>query len=83
MSSNAPLPRFKLPKRQVLIRLALAVIAAAIAFNIHHSLIPMFKGSLSQATPPPEIQNVLAGKRKIVILGDSITEAGKYPGGYV
>jgi lysophospholipase L1-like esterase len=67
----------------VLIRLALAVIAAAIAFTIPHSLIPMFKESLSEATPPPEIQNLLAGKPKIVIVGDSITEAGKYPGGYV
>ncbi len=76
-------PRPKLPKQQVLIRLALAVIAAIIAFNIPHSLIPVFKESVSKATPPPEIQNVLAGKRKIVIVGDSITEAGKYPGGYV
>jgi len=76
-------PRPKLPNRQVLIRLALAVIAAVIAFNIPHSLIPMFKKSVSQATSPPEIQNVLAGKRKIVIVGDSITEAGKYPGGYL
>ena len=67
----------------MLIRLALALIAAAIAFHIPHSLIPMFKKSLSEATPPPEIQNVLAGKRKIVIVGDSITEAGKYPGGFV
>ena len=67
----------------MLIRLALAVIAAAIAFNIPHSLIPMFKESLSEATPPPEIQNLLAGKPKIVTVGDSITEAGKYPGGYV
>ena len=83
MSPNAPSPRPKLPKRQVFIRLALAVITAIIAFNIPHSLIPVFKESVSQATPPPEIQNVLAGKRKIVIVGDSITEAGKYPGGYV
>ena len=83
MSPNGRSPRAKLPNRQVLIRLALAVIAAVIAFNLPHSLIPMFKESLSQATPPPEIQNVLAGKRKIVIVGDSITEAGKYPGGYV
>ena len=83
MSPNAPSPRPKLPNRQVLIRLALAVIAAVIALNIPHSLIPMFKESVSQATPPPEIQNVLAGKRKIVIVGDSITEGGKYPGGYV
>ena len=83
MSPNVPSPRPKLPNRQVLIRLALAVIAAVIALNIPHSLIPMFKESLSQATPPPEIQNVLAGKRKIVIVGDSITEGGKYPGGYV
>jgi lysophospholipase L1-like esterase len=66
----------------VLIRLALAVIAV-IAFNIPHSLIPMFKEFVSQATPPPEIQNILAGKRKIVMVGDSITEGGKYPGGYV
>ena len=85
MSPNAPSPRPKLPNRQQLIRLALAVIAAVIAFNIPHSLIPMFefKGFVSQATPPPEIQNVLAGKRKIVIVGDSITEGGKNPGGYV
>ncbi len=67
----------------MLIRLAIAVIAAVIAFNIPHSLIPMFKESLSEARPTPEIQNVLAGKRKIVTVGDSITEAGKYPGGYV
>jgi lysophospholipase L1-like esterase len=83
MSPNVRSPRPKLPLRQVLIRLALAVIAGVIAFNIPHSLIPMFKESLSKATPPPEIQNVLAGKRKIVIVGDSITEGGKYPGGYV
>jgi len=83
MSANVRSPRPKTPKQQVLIRLALAVIAAVIAFNIPHSLIPMFKESVSEATSPPEIQNVLAGKRKIVIVGDSITEAGKYPGGYV
>ena len=83
MSPNVPSPRPKLPNRQVLIRLAVAVIAAVIALNIPHSLIPMFKEFVSQATPPPEIQNVLAGKRKIVIVGDSITEGGKYPGGYV
>ena len=83
MSPNVPSPRPKLPNRQVLIRLALAVIAAVIALNIPNSLIPMFKEFVSQATPPPEIQNVLAGKRKIVIVGDSITEGGKYPGGYV
>ena len=83
MSPNRRSPRPKLPNRQVLIRLALAVIAAVIALNIPYSLIPMFKESVSEATPPPEIQNVLAGKRKIVTVGDSITEAGKYPGGYV
>ena len=83
MSPNVPSPRPKLPNRQVLIRLAVVVIAAVIALNIPHSLIPMFKEFVSQATPPPEIQNVLAGKRKIVIVGDSITEGGKYPGGYV
>ena len=76
-------PRPKLPNRQVLIRLAPAVIAAVIACKIPHSLIPMFKESLSEATPPPEIQNAIAGKRKIVIVGDSMTEAGKYPGGSV
>ncbi len=43
----------------------------------------MFKESLSEATPTPEIQNLLVGKRKIVTVGDSITEAGKYPGGHV
>jgi acyl-CoA thioesterase-1 len=64
-------------------RLALALIAAIIAFNIHNSLIPVFKESISEATPQPEIHNILAAKRKIVTVGDSITEAGKYPGGYV
>ena len=83
MSPNVPSPRPKLPNRQVLIRLAVVVIAAVIALNLPHPLIPMFKEFVSQATPPPEIQNVLAGKRKIVIVGDSITEGGKYPGGYV
>ena len=83
MSPNVPSPRPKHPHRQVLIRLALAVIAVVIAFHIPHSLNPMFKKSVSEATPPPEIQNVLAGKRKIVIVGDSITEAGKNPGGSV
>jgi len=83
MSPNMLSPRPKLPNRQVLIRLALAVIAAVIAFDIPHSLNPMFKKFVSQAAPPPEIQNVLAGKRKIVIVGDSITQAGKNPGGYV
>lgn len=78
-----PSPRPKSRLRQVLIRLAIAVIAAVIAFNLPHSLILVFKESVSQATPAPEIQNFLAGKRKIVIVGDSITEAGKYPGGYV
>ncbi|MEG5056735.1 SGNH/GDSL hydrolase family protein [Microcoleus sp. A2-C5] len=76
-------PRPQSPLKQVLIRLALAVIAVVIIFNIPHSLIPMFKEPVSEASPPPEIQNVLAGKRKIVTVGDSITEAGKYPGGYV
>ncbi|MEG4577681.1 hypothetical protein QUA56_34195 [Microcoleus sp. N3A4] len=76
-------PRPKSRLRQVLIRLALAVIAAVIAFNIPHSLIPVFKEFVSEATPPPEIQNLLAGQRKIVTVGDSITEPGKYPGGYV
>jgi lysophospholipase L1-like esterase len=61
MSRNGLSPPFKLPNRQLLIRLALAVIAAVIACNIPHSLISMFKESVSQATPPPEIQNVLAG----------------------
>ena len=76
-------PRPKPPLKQVLIRLALVVIAIYIAINIPHSLIPMFKEPISEASPPPEIQNVLAGKRKIVTIGDSITEAGQYPGGYV
>ncbi|MBW3584927.1 MAG: lipolytic protein G-D-S-L family, partial [Cyanobacteria bacterium 0813] len=66
-------PRPKPRLRQVLIKLAIAVITAIIAFNIPHSLIPVFKEAVSEATPPPEIQNVLAGKRKIVTVGDSIT----------
>ncbi|MEG4943725.1 SGNH/GDSL hydrolase family protein, partial [Microcoleus sp. F4-D5] len=48
----------------------------------YNSLIPVFKESVSKATPP-EIQNAIAGRRKIVTVGDSITEAGKYPGGCV
>jgi len=83
MSPNVQSPRPKSPLKQVLIRIALAVIAAIIAFNIPHSLFPVFTTPVSEASPPPEIQNVLAGKRKIVTVGDSITEAGKYPGGYV
>ena len=83
MSLNARSPRPKPPIKQVLIKLALAVIAIFIVINIPHSLIPVFKEPVSEASPPPEIQNVLAGKRRIVTLGDSITEAGKYPGGYV
>ncbi|MCY7384184.1 MAG: SGNH/GDSL hydrolase family protein [Microcoleus sp. CAN_BIN18] len=83
MSPNVQSPRPKSPLKQVLIRIALAVIAAIIAFNIPHSLFPVFTEPVSKASPPPEIQNVLAGKRKIVTVGDSITEAGKYPGGYV
>ena len=75
MSANARSPRPKPRLRQVLIRVAIAVIAAVIAFNLPHSLIPVFKESVSQATPAPEIQNVLASKRKIVTVGDSITEA--------
>jgi acyl-CoA thioesterase I len=83
MSANARSPRPKPPLKQVLIRFALALIAAFITFNIPHSLIPVFQEPVSEASPPPEIQNVLAGKRRIVAIGDSITEAGKYPGGYV
>ena len=83
MSPNARSPIPKPPLKQVLIRLALAVIAAFIAINIPHSLIPVFKEPVSQASLPPEIENILAGKRRIVTIGDSITEAGKYPGGYV
>ncbi|MEG3850672.1 SGNH/GDSL hydrolase family protein [Microcoleus sp. herbarium19] len=83
MSGNSRSPRPKTPNWQLSIRIAVAVIAAIIAFNIPHSLFPVFRESVSQAAPPPEIQNVLAGKRKIVTVGDSITEAGKYPGGYV
>ena len=82
MSANARSPRPKPPLKQVLIRLALVVIAIYIAINIPHSLIPMFKEPISEASPAAEIQNVLAGKRKIVTIGDSITEAGQYPGGY-
>ena len=83
MSGNLRSPRPKTPNWQLLIRIALVAFAAIIAFNIPHSLFPVFTEPVSQASPPPEIQNVLAGKRKIVTVGDSITEAGKYPGGYV
>ena len=71
MSPNARSPHPKPRLRQVLLRLAIAVIVAAvIAFNIPHSLIPVFKESVPEATPPPEIQKVLAGRRKIVTVGD-------------
>ncbi len=83
MSPNVRSPRPKPLLKQIVIRIALAVIAAIIAFNIPHSLFPVSTEPVSEASPPPEIQNVLAGKRKIVTVGDSITEAGKYPGGYV
>jgi len=63
--SPARSPRPKLPSRQVLIRLALAVIAAVIAFNIPHSLIPMFKESLSQATPPPKSRTYSLASAKL------------------
>lgn len=83
MSPKVRSPRPKTPLRQLSIRIAIAVFAAIIAFNIPHSLFPVSTEPVSEASPPPEIQNVLAGKRKIVTVGDSITEAGKYPGGYV
>jgi acyl-CoA thioesterase I len=83
VSPNVRSPSPKPPLKQVLIRLALAVFAAFIVINIPHSLIPVFKEPVSQASLPPEIENILAGKRRIVTIGDSITEAGKYPGGYV
>jgi acyl-CoA thioesterase I len=83
MSPNVRSPHPKPPLKQVFIRLAIALVAAFLTLNIPHSLIPVFQEPVSQASPPPEIQNVLAGKRRIVTIGDSITEAGKYPGGYV
>jgi hypothetical protein len=63
--SPARSPPPKLPNRQVLIRLALAVIAAVIAFNIPHSLIPMFKESLSEATPPPNSRTYSLASAKL------------------
>jgi lysophospholipase L1-like esterase len=83
MSPKVRSPRPKYPLKQIVIRFATAVIAALIFINIPHSLIPMFPESPSIASLPPEIENILAGKRRIVTIGDSITEAGKYPGGYV
>lgn len=83
MSPKVRSPHPKPPLKQIVIRFATAVIAALIFLNIPHSLIPMFPESASQASLPPEIENILAGKRRIVTIGDSITEAGKYPGGYV
>ena len=83
MSPKVRSPYLKYPLKQIVIRFATAVIAALIFINIPHSLIPMFQESASQASLPPEIENILAGKRRIVTIGDSITEAGKYPGGYV
>ena len=83
MSPKVRSPRPKPPLKQIVIRFATALIAALIFINIPHTLIPMFQESASQASLPPEIENILAGKRRIVTVGDSITEAGKYPGGYV
>lgn len=83
MSGNSRSPRPQRLFKQVSIGLALAVIVAFIVINIPHSIVPMFQSSVSEAAPPPIVQSVLAGKRRIVTVGDSITEAGKYPGGYV
>ncbi|MEK0180875.1 MAG: lipolytic protein G-D-S-L family [Oscillatoriales cyanobacterium] len=83
MSPKVRSPRPKYPLKQIVIRFATAVIAALIFINIPHSLIPMFPESPSIASLPPEIENILAGQGRIVTIGDSITEAGKYPGGYV
>lgn len=83
MSPKVRSPHLKYPLKQIIIRFVTAVIATLIFINIPHSLIPMFPESSSIASLPPEIENILAGKHRIVTIGDSITEAGKYPGGYV
>ncbi|HLO46917.1 MAG TPA: SGNH/GDSL hydrolase family protein [Kamptonema sp.] len=76
-------PHLKFPLRQILIAFTLAVTTAIAAIHISPAVIPLFSPPILQATPPPEIQNILKGKHKIVTVGDSITEAGKYTGGYV
>jgi acyl-CoA thioesterase I len=71
------------PRRPMLIMAVLAAIAAIVAIALSLFLIPVFNTPVSQATPPPEIQKILEGKRKIVLLGDSVTQGGAKPGGYV
>jgi len=83
MPVKARSPHPKLPLRQILIAFTLAVAAALTAINISPPQIPLLPPPMYQATPQPEFQNILKGKHKIVTVGDSITEAGKYTGGYV
>lgn len=68
---------------QILIPLALAAITTVATVHLSPYLTTFFRWPNSITLPQPEIQNILNGKRKIVTLGDSITAAGKYTGGYV
>jgi acyl-CoA thioesterase-1 len=83
MPVNARSSRPNLLLLQILMLLALAVITTVGTVNFSPHLTTWLKTPRSIASPPPEIQNILNGKRKIVTLGDSITAAGKYTGGYV
>lgn len=83
MPVNARSPHPKRPLLKILILLALAALTAVATILFYPDLTTAFQTPQSIATPPPEIENILKGKRKIVTIGDSITEAGKYTGGYV
>ncbi len=83
MATYARWPRPKRPLHQLSIALILTLVATLAVIHFAQAFIPVFTPPTSQATPPPAIQKILNGKRKIVTLGDSITEAGKFPGGYV
>lgn len=83
MPINARLYRPNLLIRQVLILLALAAITTIGTIHLSPYLSALLKIPPSITLPSPEIQNILNGKHKIVTLGDSITAAAKYTGGYV
>lgn len=83
MPTTTRLPRLKRLLRQVLTTSALTLAAIVVTVNCSPFLTPVFPTPPSPATLPPEIQKVLNGRHRIVTLGDSITEAGKLPNGYV
>jgi acyl-CoA thioesterase I len=73
----------KPPRHKIPIVVLLSVMTVGIAIALALFLIPAFNTPMSQATPPPQIQKILNGNRKIVLLGDSITQGGSKRGGYV